>query len=274
MTQQIPWNDGSGDKIYLTYSASSGSQTVAVSSDANGGFLDRTQAISFSYIGTGGSTLVQTLTVVQAAGSDLIVITRNDTCITYNDVGIGFALTIPEGYRRLKGVKFDGNVWYETNIKLKGSDTLRFSFLATKACNVLGCYSSADAQTNYSLYATTTSGGKYLRYNGGTYNSYISTNTRYDVVVTPTGSSGMRSDSTWTAKTFEAVSNMCIGTTSLGATSAKLTGDLYGDVIVDGRAYIIPLEKTADGSIVYYDAYSATIFTNLGSGTPVSLGYY
>ena len=36
-TTTIPWNDGSGDNLYLTYTSASGNQTVTVSSDANGG---------------------------------------------------------------------------------------------------------------------------------------------------------------------------------------------------------------------------------------------
>lgn len=210
-----------------------------------------------------------------AVGSDdLVAITYNGTCITYgNDTGIGYAWTIPDGYRRCTGVNFDGNSWFETDLYLMGSDTLRFSFSATKACNVLGCYTDASAQNNYSLYASTTSGAKYLRYNGGTYLSAISTNTRYDIVVTPTGATGFASASTWTEKSFTASSKMIIGTTSRTASSAKLTGKLFGDVEVEGRGYFIPLEKISDSSIVYYDVISGNIYTNLGSGTPTAIGY-
>ena len=211
---------------------------------------------------------------VSAGASDLIVPIYAGVYPTYSDVARGFAWVVPEGYKRLTGIVFDGNVWYDTNMYLHGSDTLRLSFSATKACNVLGCYTSADAQTNYSLYVSTTSGAKYLRYNGGTYNSYIATNTRYDVVITPTGSQGMRTDSTWTAQTFTTPTTLLIGTTSVGATSAKFTGTMYGDIEVDGRAYIVPYEKQSDNSIVYIDVMSGTVLTNQGSGTPVKLGYY
>ena len=179
---------------------------------------------------------------------------------------------LPAGYRRLTGIQFDGNVFYDTGLYLHGSDTIRLSYSATKACNVLGCYTTADAQTNYSLYATTTSGGKYLRYNGGTYNSYIATNTRYDVVITPTGSDGMRTDSSWTAKTFTTESTLLIGTTSYGATSAKLTGSMYGEIIIDGTAHIIPAENPL-GEIGYYILEEERFIENLGTGTPVALGY-
>ena len=206
--------------------------------------------------------------------SDLIVPVYNGVYPTYNDVARGFPWIVPSGYKRLTGINFDGNVWYNTGMRLYGSDTLRFSFQVTKACNVLGCYTTTSAQTNYSLYCSTTSGSKYLRYNGGTYDSYIATNTRYDVTITPTGSSGMRTDSTWTAKTFTTESDMLIGTTSIGATSAKLTGKMFGDIEVEGRAYFVPYEKESDNSIVYINVMTGDVYTNQGSGTPTKIVYY
>lgn len=47
-TTEIPWGDGSGDKIYLTRNASEGDQVVMVSSDANQGTSERTKNIVFS----------------------------------------------------------------------------------------------------------------------------------------------------------------------------------------------------------------------------------
>jgi hypothetical protein len=183
------------------------------------------------------------------------------------------AKELPAAYRRLTGIIYDGNVYYATSLRLEGSDTLRLSFMATANCNVIGCYTTSSATTNYSLYVSTTSGSKYLRYGGGTYNSYIATDTRYDVVITPTGCDGMRVDSSWSAKTFTAVSDMLIGSTSVGATSAKLTGTLYGDIEVVGRAVFIPVERISDGEIGYYNTADGSFLENQGSGTPVKLGY-
>ena len=61
-TTTIPWSDGSGDNIYLTYPSASGDQTVTVSSDANAGTSSRTQTVTF----TAGS-ISKALTVIQAA---------------------------------------------------------------------------------------------------------------------------------------------------------------------------------------------------------------
>ena len=60
----IPWGDGSGDNIYLTYSSASGDQEVLVSSDANTGSA-RTKTVTFT--STVGS-ITRMLTVSQEAG--------------------------------------------------------------------------------------------------------------------------------------------------------------------------------------------------------------
>lgn len=179
---------------------------------------------------------------------------------------------LPYGYRRLIGINFDGNVFYDTGTKLYGSDTLKFKFKASVACNVLGCYTSASAQANYSLYVGTST-ATYLRYNGGSYNSRIDANDWYDVTITPTGSHGMRTDSTWTAKSFTTDSDLLIGNTSYGATSAKLTGALEGNVVVLGRETLIPCERVSDGKFGYYMKSANRFIENQGTGTPTSMGY-
>ena len=63
-TTTIPWGDGSGDNIYLTYSSASGDQTVEVSSDANTGSA-RSKVVTFT---SGVGSIVQQLTVNQEAG--------------------------------------------------------------------------------------------------------------------------------------------------------------------------------------------------------------
>lgn len=60
----IPWGDGSGDNIYLTYPSASGDQTVQVSSDANTGSTDRTKTITFT-ASHHGTSETKMLTVVQ-----------------------------------------------------------------------------------------------------------------------------------------------------------------------------------------------------------------
>lgn len=180
---------------------------------------------------------------------------------------------VPPEYRRLTGIEFDAQVYYEAPFKLEGSDTLRFAFSIKRACNVIGCYSTTTANNNYSLYASTSPSAKYMRYNGGTYNSSVSLNTRHDVEVTPTGTTGFKTDSTWEQKDFISDNNMLIGSTAVSASSAKLDGSLYGNIEVVGKGLFIPVERVSDGAIGYYEAMSGTFLENQDTGTPVSLGY-
>lgn len=85
MRTTIPWGDGSGDNIYLDYTAASGDQTVLVSSDAYAGYTTRTKNITFSASGASSVTLT-----VQQTGKDIIIITRNDVAMTQNDVAVGY----------------------------------------------------------------------------------------------------------------------------------------------------------------------------------------
>jgi hypothetical protein len=177
------------------------------------------------------------------------------------------------GYQRLNGLTFNNNAYYRiTGFKMRGSDTLRFSFkctLSSPACNVCGAYDGASASTNYSLYLAATN-SQYLRYNGASYNSKAVQNKTYSVILTPTGSSGMEVDSTWTEKTFESSGDFCVGTTSPTATSSKMVGDIIGSVVVDGRLELIPVKRLSDSKLGYYDTISRTFYGPIG-GTPESL---
>lgn len=88
MTTQIGWDDGTGEKIYLSYAASEGNQTVTITSDAHTGYIDRTKDITFS-VSAGDKTINVVLTVVQS-GKNITIITRNDTAMTENDVAVGY----------------------------------------------------------------------------------------------------------------------------------------------------------------------------------------
>ena len=88
MTTQIGWNDGTGDNIYLSYSASEGNQTVTITSDAHTGYVERTKDITFSAT-AGGTTISRVLTIVQQ-GKDITIITRNDVASTENNVAVGY----------------------------------------------------------------------------------------------------------------------------------------------------------------------------------------
>ena len=86
----IPWGDGSGDNIYLTYPSASGDQTVTVTSDANAGASSRSKDITFS-VTAGQTTISRTLTVVQSAASGVLtIITRNGVASMDNAAVVGY----------------------------------------------------------------------------------------------------------------------------------------------------------------------------------------
>lgn len=88
MVTQVDWGDGSGEKIYLTYGSSEGTQTISVSSDSHTGYVNRSRDITFS-VSAGGTTISRVLTVIQS-GKDITIITRNDTAFTRNEVAVGY----------------------------------------------------------------------------------------------------------------------------------------------------------------------------------------
>ena len=85
MTTTIAWGDGTGDNIYLTYTEASGNQTILVSSDAYSGATTRSKDITFTASGVSSVTL----TVNQTA-QGIMIITRNDVAVTYDDVAVGY----------------------------------------------------------------------------------------------------------------------------------------------------------------------------------------
>lgn len=184
---------------------------------------------------------------------------------------------LPSGYKRQIGFVFAASTYYLiSGFHLRGSDTVRLSFSADKSCSVFGCFTANSATDNYSLFASTSSGSKYLRYDGAAYNSYIppaQAGERIDVVITPTGTSGMPTDSVITPAMFEATADLCIGTTSASAaySSFKLDGNIWGNFVVDGRLTLIPCERLSDNVLGYYDIDSDTFYKPIGSA-PTSLG--
>lgn len=184
---------------------------------------------------------------------------------------------VPSEYRRLAGIVFNAATYYLiTSFHLRGIDTVRLSVSVNKSCNIFGCYTSGSAQDNYSMFASTSGSAKYMRYNGGTYKSRWDSSDigqRFDIVVTPTGTSGMPpgQDDTWTEQDFTSTAELCIGSTSTTASSSKLDGTIFGDFIVDGRLRAVPVERISDGTIGYYDVYGGEFYPPIGR-SPEILG--
>lgn len=203
---------------------------------------------------------------------------RTDVHLTdslFNMKATGGGGGLPSEYREVGGFSMNDNCyWVIDDFKLTGADTLIFSFSITAACNVIGSYSGSASGNNYSLYATTSS-GNYLRYKNGAYNSKVDANEMYNVVIRPTGTDGMKTDSTWTQEDFTCTTDFCIGTTAENTSSAKLKGSLFGHIeVIDGsdeyRLCLVPCERLSDSVLGYYDLVSG-VFYEPAYGTPVEL---
>ncbi len=182
---------------------------------------------------------------------------------------------LPEEYKRVFGFTFSNNCYFTIPYNLQGSDTVRFTMKPNGACNVFGSFTNTSASNNYSLYIGTSSSAKYLRYNGSAFSSGIITSelgVNYDVVITPTGSTGLPRNDTWTEQTFECSTDMYIGTTSPSSSMSKFVGDFIGVFEVENSVYLIPCERITDGVLGYFDAYNYEFYEPT-VGTPTSLGY-
>lgn len=165
---------------------------------------------------------------------------------------------LPTGYTKIAGITIANTRFVITDFYLTGADTLKFSFKTSSSGNIIGGYDSGDTTKSYSFYATTSASGKYLRYDGGTYSSYSANNKKYDVVITPTGSSGVETPSQWEEKDFTTVVPLSIGATS--PTGTPTTGaSFYGDIEVAGRLTLIPCIDDED-KVCYYDTYSKNTY--------------
>lgn len=91
-TTTIPWNDGSGDNIYVSAPSQTGSQTVTVSSDENKGSADRTQTVTFTATAN-GQTVTKILTLIQAKVAEQYIVFADSAveqiCATKWGDGVG-----------------------------------------------------------------------------------------------------------------------------------------------------------------------------------------
>ena len=176
---------------------------------------------------------------------------------------------LPAEYQYIDGITFSGRTYYEiSNLYLTGADTVHLSFSFNTNCNVFGCYDNDSSGDRYSLYVSSSSGAKYMRYGSDAYNSYFPQSARgdrFDVTITPTGVSGLYTDSTWEEETFTSSVSMCIGLTGPGVTSTKFSGNMYGCFVVEGRFKGLPCIRKSNNDIGYYDTYSKQFYAPIGS---------
>ena len=176
---------------------------------------------------------------------------------------------LPSGYKRLTGIHLESARCVITGFYLTGADTLRFRAKGASS-NWIGCFNSSDANDNFSFYATSSSTGKYARYNGQTGGSSIANATTwYDIEMTPNGVTGSRNPSTFTPSTFTCSVPLCIGATSpTGTASSDVSFE--GNIEVAGRLVLIPCERESDNALGWHDG---TTFYAISDGTATILGY-
>ena len=175
---------------------------------------------------------------------------------------------LPTGYKRLTGIRMQNARIVIPLFYLTGEDTLRFRAKGASG-NWIGAFHDSSADDNYSFYGTTSATGKYARYNGQVGGSAISSNTWYDVIISPTGISGIKNPSEFTESEFTCSEPLNIGATSQsGSPCSDISFE--GNIEVDGRLKLIPCERLSDNVLGYYDG---TTFYTSSEGTLTSLGY-
>lgn len=183
---------------------------------------------------------------------------------------------LPVAYKRLVGISYDTDTYYETNQKLYGSDTLTLTVSETKSSgrNLIGAYSGAgDSYRNFSLYVYggNSTSSSYLRHGTTLVRPRLGSGKR-TISVTPTRTDGFLTDVTYDEETFETTSTFWIGALP-NSSSPKFDGNIEGNILVSNRLKYIPCERVSDGAIGYYEVFTKTFLENQGTGTPVSMGY-
>ena len=183
---------------------------------------------------------------------------------------------LPVGYKRLTGISYDTDTYYETNEKLYGSDTLTITLsgTSTNGRNVIGAYSGTGSSArNFSLfiYGNNSTSNSYLRHGTQLGRPRYGSGTR-TLVMGPTGTDGFLTDVTYDAEDFETTDTFWIGGLP-NSSSTKFDGNIIGNITVSNRLKYIPCERVSDGEIGYYETFTGVFLEPKGSGTPVSMGY-
>ena len=203
------------------------------------------------------------------SGSNVPIVCNNGTLTMVDD-------ELPRGYKRLTGISFDGDTWYETGEALTGADevTMTLGNTASQGQNVFGSYNGTSSGTkNFSLfiYGNGSSTSSYFRYGEQLLRPRFGTGER-TITFGKNGTDGFASDATATPDTFTTPANAYIGMLP-NSTSPAYTGDIKGNITVGTRLKWIPCERVSDNAIGYYEAVNGAFVAPSGTGTPTALGY-
>lgn len=201
-----------------------------------------------------------------------IVCNNGALCMTDNE--------LPRSYKRITGIKFDGDFWYNTGEVLNGGDavTMTLANTATGGQNVFGSYNgTAGGKKNFSLfiYGGGASNGSYYRYGEQLLRPKFGGGER-TITISGNGTDGFTTDVIATPDTFVTEAPAYIGMLP-NSSSASYTGSIMGsiDVVNNGQLRLrwIPCERQSDGAVGYYELKSGTFLEHVGTGTPIKGGY-
>ena len=182
---------------------------------------------------------------------------------------------LPTGYKRLAGIKFDGDTWYDTGEVLTGDDNVTMTLANTSSSgqNVFGSYNgTTTGTTNFSLYlyGGGSSSNCYFRYGEQLLRPKFGSN-EHTITFGHDGTSGFDTDVTATPDTFTTVASAYIGMLP-NSSSPAYTGSILGNIYVGTRLVYIPCEDP-DGKVGYYEKVKGVFLENIGTGSPTKGSY-
>lgn len=183
---------------------------------------------------------------------------------------------LPIGYKRITGIRFDGDFWYNTNESLTGDDnvTMTLANTATSGQNVFGSYNGTGSGTkNFSLYLY--GGGaqnnSYFRYGSQLLRPRFGSN-EHTITFGRDGTSGFDVNVTTTPDDFTTEAPAYIGMLP-SSSSPAYTGSIIGNILVGNRLKYIPCERQSDNVVGYYELNSGVFLEPVGTGTPTKGDY-
>lgn len=182
---------------------------------------------------------------------------------------------LPFGYRRIAGITFGGNTYYDTGEKLYGSDivTITIADFVTGGQNLFGCYSGTGSDDiNFSMYIYgTASGQAYWRYGRTLYRPVVGSTDERTITFGAGGTTGFKTNVTYSAVEFETTSAARIGALP-NSSSSKYDGTIKGNITVGTRLKYIPCIRISDGVIGYYEKVKGVFLEPYGTA-PVAGAY-
>lgn len=176
---------------------------------------------------------------------------------------------LPDGYRRIKGIRFDGDFHYRTGEALIGDDdvTMTLDNTASSGKNVFGSYNGSNSK-NFSLYiyGGGSTSGTYFRY-GNQLKRPIFGDGKRTITFGRSGTQGFETDVDVTPDEFTTPANTYIGMLPNSSSPAYI-GSIIGNILISNRLKYVPCERISDGKIGYYETIKGKFIEPYGTGTP------